>query len=126
MRANLARLDSPDWGQIGGWLAGVSGAVLAAYAGFKRDWRGTTALPPGKSDEPHDGDIAIETLRALVKTLQDENQRLWARIKELEQRDDDRDRQGDLRDANMDRYRVEIRKLRARLVQLGVDPGDVT
>lgn len=124
MQATLNRIDAPDWGQVGGWIAGALGAVWAVYAGFKRDWRGTDdKLPPG-AEPPHEGDVAIETLRALIKTLQEENQRLWARIKELEQRDDDRDRQGDLRDASIDRYRVENRRLRTRLIQAGIDPEE--
>lgn len=132
MQDSLDQFDaSPDWTQVGGWIASAVMAGAAIWAGFRGHWKGNLpVLPP--PDAPvvrtgtiaSDGDLAVAALNQLVKTLQSENQRLWDRIKELEKRDENRELRSATRDSAMRDMQAAITRLRTRLVQAGIDPGD--
>lgn len=133
MDTTLAQADSgqPDWGQIGGWIAAAVAAGAAVWSGFRNNWKPPGLPPPPKvpseSGAPniaHDGDLAVQTLQALITTLQGENERLWDRIKDLETRDGLRESQNATRELAMQDLRRQVSRLRTRLVQAGIDPGD--
>lgn len=129
----LAQLDSnggtPDWDRISSAVVGLAGILAAAYAAFRSKLtENKPALPqtPKESLEATmagDGDAALAALQSVVKTLQGENDRLWIRIKELEERDGDREARSNKRDGDMRSLRAQVAQLRQRLIQAGIDPG---
>lgn len=130
----LAQLDSsggaPDWDRVSSVVVGLAGLLAAAYAAFQSKLREKRPPLPDTTAESlqmvvaGDGEAAMAALQAIVKTLQVENDRLWERIRDLEERDDRRETRSTTRDEDLRRLRAQVAQLRQRLVQAGIDPGD--